>query len=817
MASHARRVSASEGPVGLRFGEFEYDPQRHELKKFGVRIGIQRQPLAILLTLLESPGSLVTREELRSRLWDCATFVAFEHGLNSAIKRLRDVLCDSVDHPRYIETVPGEGYRFIAPVERLGPVLAQSRQAVQPAISTTPSTDLSHPASRKTRLWVIGVAAAVILALIAISFLNWALAHKARVKTEAPAWVLITNFENRTGDTDLDGILHDAVERELSNSKIVSLVPHERVDEALRLMRKPVDTKIDAALGREICLRDGEIQLLILGRVEKIDAHYLLTSTLVDPTTGSNVLSLSETAEQRNQVLPTLDELAARIAPSVENQPSQIAGHTTKLEKVTTRSLHALELYSSASKLLLDAHGVNREAIALLREATKLDPQFVSAQALLVHTLAAGDPGSPVAHGFLQGKYEGGPNLAKMFELAGTVPDRERYFILGNYYEALRQIGKAAEQYEILVRLYPDHIWGINCLAELYHDKLRWPDAAVPYFVRRADLRPSDFVYNIEAWQLLSETRKPEEAELYRARAEKLVTPQVIEQFPWQSVGLLCSSANQLIVAAKPAMALNELQRCGQLWESLSPEARAALARGEVWGYAAIGRIKDAKGWLARTGIGPDYDWPAAANIADAEGDYGRFLYYLSDIGDDGKTNAPVVALLARLHQEKEAQRLFRKLQDQPGFTGAELQWVSGEFARAHGNVSDAKIELKAAVAAFTISNDVRLHSQLPAVAEVLADLLQEQGDTDGAIAVLEPVKLENSGQYPEYARILVKLSRLYHQVQRFSDQQKIDSELQTRFALADADYFVSRYLQGENPSAARGPEVAALNSITPY
>src|SRR6516225_9658550 len=160
MASHARRVSASEGPVGLRFGEFEYDPQRHELKKFGSRVRIQRQPLAILLTLLESPGSLVTREELRSRLWDSATFVAFEHGLNSAIKRLRDVLCDSADHPRYIETIPGEGYRFIAPVERLGPVLAPSVEVLQPAVPATPSTPLDrHTASRKTWLWVTGVAA----------------------------------------------------------------------------------------------------------------------------------------------------------------------------------------------------------------------------------------------------------------------------------------------------------------------------------------------------------------------------------------------------------------------------------------------------------------------------------------------------------------------------------------------------------------------------------------------------------------------------------------------------------------------------------
>jgi eukaryotic-like serine/threonine-protein kinase len=100
----------------VRFGVFELDLRSGELRKSGARLSLQQQPLQVLAVLLEHPGELVTREELRKRLWPDDTFVDFEHGLNAAVKRLRDTLGDSADLPRYIETMPRRGYRFIAPV-----------------------------------------------------------------------------------------------------------------------------------------------------------------------------------------------------------------------------------------------------------------------------------------------------------------------------------------------------------------------------------------------------------------------------------------------------------------------------------------------------------------------------------------------------------------------------------------------------------------------------------------------------------------------------------------------------------------------------
>lgn len=103
------------------FGPFEADVAEGELRKAGLRVKLHSQPFQVLVMLLERSSELVTREEMRERLWGNDTFVDFDHGLNSAVNKIRDVLNDSAARPRYIETVPGKGYRFIAPVSRQSP------------------------------------------------------------------------------------------------------------------------------------------------------------------------------------------------------------------------------------------------------------------------------------------------------------------------------------------------------------------------------------------------------------------------------------------------------------------------------------------------------------------------------------------------------------------------------------------------------------------------------------------------------------------------------------------------------------------------
>lgn len=169
----------------LRFAAFELDRQTAELRKSGIKLKLQGQPIAVLSLLLDHPGELVTREELRQHLWTQDTFVDFEHSLNTHIKKLRQVLDDNADTPRYIETLPRRGYRFIAKVEEVRngngavadavEVREVSQSPIEPALLASAKTSppspplVVAPVSTHRRKYV---AAAIILA-IAVAGLYW--------------------------------------------------------------------------------------------------------------------------------------------------------------------------------------------------------------------------------------------------------------------------------------------------------------------------------------------------------------------------------------------------------------------------------------------------------------------------------------------------------------------------------------------------------------------------------------------------------------------------------------------------------------------
>jgi TolB-like protein len=128
-------------PAGaICFGQFELDVRAGELRKGGAKIRLPDQPLQVLLMLLERPGEVVLREEIRARLWPGSTVVEFDHSINAAVRRLRDALRESADKPRYVETLPRRGYRFICQVE---PAAASPRAAIAPSIAVLPFANLS--------------------------------------------------------------------------------------------------------------------------------------------------------------------------------------------------------------------------------------------------------------------------------------------------------------------------------------------------------------------------------------------------------------------------------------------------------------------------------------------------------------------------------------------------------------------------------------------------------------------------------------------------------------------------------------------------
>jgi TolB-like protein/DNA-binding winged helix-turn-helix (wHTH) protein/Tfp pilus assembly protein PilF len=197
----------------FRFGAFEVDLRAHELRKKGLRVRLAEQPFQVLAILLEHPGEVVTRDELRRRLWPADTFVDFGHSLNNAVNRLRSALGDQVGTPLLIETLPRHGYRFIGPVERL------QRQNAPP--HTTPQ--------RTPRLHVTGwrrlVAAGAVLALLAV------VGYFARIRVGRPqpaarvAMLAVLPFENLTGDPEQEYLCDGLTEEMIT--QIATLQPQQ--------------------------------------------------------------------------------------------------------------------------------------------------------------------------------------------------------------------------------------------------------------------------------------------------------------------------------------------------------------------------------------------------------------------------------------------------------------------------------------------------------------------------------------------------------------------------------------------------------------
>jgi eukaryotic-like serine/threonine-protein kinase len=209
------RVPIEPGPlVLLSFGPFEVDASTRELRKRGVHVRLSGQPFQILLTLLARPGDLVTREQLRDDLWSEGTFVDFEGSLNAAVNKLRRALNDSAENPRYIETVPKGGYRFIAPV-------IESSNGHVPA----PPPELpARPPRRPARSWAIVLA---LLAMAVVGLLTYVV--RATPKLTDRDTIVLADFVNKTGDPVFDGTLHQGLTVQLEQSPFLNLISEQRV------------------------------------------------------------------------------------------------------------------------------------------------------------------------------------------------------------------------------------------------------------------------------------------------------------------------------------------------------------------------------------------------------------------------------------------------------------------------------------------------------------------------------------------------------------------------------------------------------------
>src|ERR1700746_1200615 len=204
-------MSAPPAANRARFGDFVVDLRTGELLKNGTKIRLQVQPFQVLALLLRHPGEMVTREELREKLWPENTFVDFDDGLNTAIRKLRQVLGDSPDHPRYIETLPRRGYRFIgslgdASTSKAEPtggvservIEEQSKAASEEVVTGVPSVSGAH---RRWMLWASAAAlAGLLVSLIGLDAGGLRERLLARATPAHIRSIAVLPLENLSGD-----------------------------------------------------------------------------------------------------------------------------------------------------------------------------------------------------------------------------------------------------------------------------------------------------------------------------------------------------------------------------------------------------------------------------------------------------------------------------------------------------------------------------------------------------------------------------------------------------------------------------------------
>ncbi len=429
-----------------RFGVFEVNLSSGELRKHGLRIRVPGQPFKILAILLERPGEVVTRDELHKKLWSAGTFVDFEHSLNSAIKKLREVLGDSAETPRYIETLPRQGYRFIAPVSSGGP-----EATLEPAPQPASAPAVPPPRYRPAHPRLLAIAAVILAAGAGI----WYAVRRAPPLITEKDSILLADFENRTGDPAFDGILKQVLELEISQSPYLNILPDQNVRQTLEYMRRRPDEPITKQVGLEICQRNA-VKAMLTGSIASLGNRYVLTLEAWNGATGNVLAGATVEAAGKERVLKALDEAAAKIRRKLGESLASIRKFGASIEEATTASLDALKMFALGDELR--RQGKAAESIPFFQRAIELDPQF---------TLAYGRLGAVYAN--LDEDVLAKQYLEKAFQLRERTSEREQLYMAARYYENVSgEAGKTIDNYEIWRNAYPRDWIPVNNLANKY-------------------------------------------------------------------------------------------------------------------------------------------------------------------------------------------------------------------------------------------------------------------------------------------------------------------------------------------------------------
>jgi TolB-like protein/DNA-binding winged helix-turn-helix (wHTH) protein len=486
-----------EHPVGstrfYRFDTFTLDVRTGELTHAGTRTPLREQPLQLLLALLEQPGELVTREALVKRLWPAGTFVDFDRGLNKAINHLREALGDSADQPRFIETFPRKGYRFIAPVTQEDQAFAENRPE-------------SPPHRSRVRLWMIGAGAATVCLGILIGanvgdVRNWA-ANRWRLTPQISALAVIP-LENLSRDPEqeyfADGIT-DALITDLAK------VSNVRVTSRTSIIRYKATKKSIKEIGREL-----NVDAVVEGTVTRSGNRMRITAQLIQVSTD---MHLWADAYERDvsEILTVQNEVATDIA-------RRVSAMVRPLGQAQRVNPQAYGCYLKGRFFFYQYTSLGwQQSIDNFNRAIESDPNFAPAYSGLadVYIVAGAYGAIPIREALPRGKAAAAQALALDDKLASA-----HYALATAYAWYDWDWGSAEKEFHRALELDPNDALGRNWHGGYLSLRGRH-DNAVDEHERARELDPDSPIINANLARSLYWARRYDEAILQARKTLKM-------------------------------------------------------------------------------------------------------------------------------------------------------------------------------------------------------------------------------------------------------------------------------------------------------
>jgi TolB-like protein/DNA-binding winged helix-turn-helix (wHTH) protein len=455
-------------PRRIQFGAFELDSTAGELRKHGIKIRLQEQPLQILQQLLEHPGEVVTREELQKRIWPADTFVDFDHGLYSAVQRLRDALSDNAETPRYVETLPRRGYRFIAAVDNGNRGEAKVETA---SVGAPASVVLERPAPRRSLRMPMLVTAGVILValLFALAFMGGSLREQLLGKPAVPPIhsLAVLPLQNLSSDPNqeyfADGMTEELI-TDLSQVSALRVASHQSV------LRYKKSDKLLPEIAREL-----NVDALVEGSVQRTGDRVRITAQLIYAPQDKNIWA-KDYERDFGDALALQGTVAAAIVEEIRAKMTKedVANFKPLLEgRYHTSEAFEATVHKSGTRK--ESEEEYAKGISYLEKAIQEDPNYVpaylelAANILGVNTLGQ-DGNQPYVD--LGDKARVALNKALVLDETNLAA----HLLMADYLFPNTRYDEPENHYKRVIQLSPDFAEGHEAYAKYFDDLGRFEE-----------------------------------------------------------------------------------------------------------------------------------------------------------------------------------------------------------------------------------------------------------------------------------------------------------------------------------------------------